>query len=496
MANTRSWLGAARSSLPICSGRLTIRAVERLLFLSLFVALAAGGQSQKPNFVFLLGEGQGWNSLSVEMDPDVPESKSTSFRTPSFERLAAKGMRFARFYAPSPRCTPSRASYFTGKSPAQLGMTFVTVRTGSNVRLKAPEALLEMPAEETTVAELLKAAGYATAHFGKWHVGRQLHPRDHGFEESDGATNNGGPDNAVHPNPTQAYRIAGRGMDFMERQVKAGKPFYVQMSQYGGRDPEDARPETVAEVRSWGIHDHAREVGAAAVALDVDITVGRVLDKLEQLGIDGNTYVLYTTDHGTPGRGNGPLANGKGTVWEGGLRVPLLVAGPGIEPGSVSLVRAWGADLVPTIAELAGVESKLPTGVEGGSLADVLRSGGEGEVERPREEMVFHFPHYDGDPLGPASAIILNSYKLIRFYESATPKLFDLSKDRGERNDLAVAMPEKVAELDARLSEYLEEVGAELPTVNAEFDPSKPVSEIRLGGGRRNRGDRRGGRRR
>jgi arylsulfatase A-like enzyme len=467
---------------------------QRLWIWILAGAAALPAQQKQPNFVFLLGEGQGWNSLSVAMDPDVPESKSATFRTPNFERLAAEGMRFANFYAPSPRCTPSRAAYFTGKSPARLGMTFVTVRTGDNLRLKAPEPLLEMPAEETTIAEMLESAGYATAHFGKWHVGRRLDPREHGFDESDGATNNGGPDNVAHPNPTQAYRIAERGTDFIERQAKAGKPFYVQMSQYGGRDPEDARPETVAKVRAWGLGGE-REIGAAAVALDVDITVGMILEKLDELGIAGNTYVLYTTDHGTPGRDNGPLANGKGTVWEGGLRVPLLVAGPGVEPGSVSRVRAWGADLVPTIADLAGVERGLPADIDGGSLAAVLHSGGVGEVERLREEMVFHFPHYDGDPLGPASAIVSGSYKLIRFYELDRPKLFDLSQDPGERNDLAAAMPEKAAELDGRLTAYLAEVGAKLPAPNAAFDPSKPVSENRLGGGRRNRGQRRGARR-
>ncbi len=462
----------------------------RLILLLLGAGVSLAGQSARPNFVFLLGEGQGWNSLSVAMDPEVPESKSATFRTPNFERLAASGMRFARYYAPSPRCTPSRATYFTGKSPAQLDMTFVTVRTGPNVPLLSPEALLEMPAEETTIAELLQSAGYATAHFGKWHVGRRLDPREHGFDESDGATNNGGPDNAVHPNPEQAYGIAERGMDFMERQAEAGKPFYLQMSQYGGRSFEDARPETVAKVKSWGPGLNDRDAGAAAVALDVDITVGKILDKLEELGIDGDTYVFYTTDHGSPGARTGPLTLGKGTVWEGGLRVPLLFAGPGIEAGAVSRVRVWGADLVPTIAELAGVEAELPAGVEGGSLANLLHSGAAGEVRRPREEMVFHFPHYDFDPLGPASAIILGSYKLIRFYEADEPRLFDLSRDPSEQRDLAAAMPAKATELESRLTAYLAEIGGNLPVANADFDRSRPVTRQRPGGGRRDRGDR------
>ncbi|MCB1020078.1 MAG: sulfatase-like hydrolase/transferase, partial [Acidobacteria bacterium] len=184
----------------------------RVALQALLLALAAHPGAlraqQPPNFVFLLGEGQGWNSLSVAMDPDVPGSKSATFRTPNFERLAAAGMRFANFYAPSPRCTPSRATYFTGKTPALLRMTFVSAWTPDNPRLSTPAPVLEMPVEETTIAELLRAQGYATAHFGKWHVGRRLTPRDHGFDESDGPTNNGGPDNVAHPNPAQAYGIA------------------------------------------------------------------------------------------------------------------------------------------------------------------------------------------------------------------------------------------------------------------------------------------------
>ncbi|MCP5117385.1 MAG: sulfatase-like hydrolase/transferase, partial [bacterium] len=370
---------------------------------------------QRANFVFIQGEGQGWNSTSVQLDPDVPGSKSSFFRTPGLERLAAGGIRFARFYAPSALCTPSRATYFTGKSPAQLHMTFVSLRTGPNTKLTPPEPLLEMPLEETTIAELLKSQGYATAHFGKWHVGRRNPPSRHGFDESDGATSNGGPENVRSPNPKEAYGITERGIDFMARQVKAGKPFYVQMSHYGGRGAQDARPGTYKKVLGWTDGREARNSGAAAVIFDMDITIGMVLDKLDELGVADRTYVIYTTDHGTPGRSNGPLAQGKGTIWEGGLRVPLFVRGPGIEAGALSRVRATGVDLFPTVADLAGVDKPWPEGIEGGSLAPVLMNSGQGAVKRPREEFVVHFPHYDRDPLGPASAILLGRFKLLRF---------------------------------------------------------------------------------
>ncbi len=161
-----------------------------LIFLVATLALGA----ERPNFVFIQGEGQGWNSTSVLMDPAVSESKNAYFRTPNLARLAERGMRFANFYAPSPRCTPSRAAYFTGKSPAMLGMTFVSLRSGANAKVIEPLPQLEMPREETTIAEVLRDSGYATAHFGKWHVGR-TDPREHGFEDNDGANNNGGPEN-------------------------------------------------------------------------------------------------------------------------------------------------------------------------------------------------------------------------------------------------------------------------------------------------------------
>ncbi len=464
-----------------------------LILLAALVASAAG----EPNFVFIQGEGQGWNSTSVRMDPEVPESRNDYFQTPNLERLAEGGIRFANFYAPSPRCTPSRATYFTGKSPAKLGMTFVNLRSGPNVKLVEPTPALEMPLEETTIAEILRDSGYATAHFGKWHVGRRS-PVEHGFDETDGANNNGGPVNVGSPNPKQAYGITEQGLRFIESKAKAGRPFYIQMSHYGGRSSADARESTNEIISGWPASRgrNERDTGAAAVIFDMDITIGMVLDKLEELGIADETYVFYTTDHGTPGSGNRPLALGKGTVWEGGLRVPLFFRGPGIKPGSVSRVRATGVDLVPTVAELASVAYKLPRDVEGGSLAAVLTDNGRGTVSRLREEIVFHFPHYDYDPLGPASAMLSGDYKLIRFYKEPDKlRLFNIRNDPYERNNLSSAMPERLDALEGMLDAYLSSVDAGLPRINANFDPNQDVSRPERGG-RQRRGDREQGTRR
>ena len=454
-----------------------------VLLLILF-ATSCGAKTAHPNFVVVLGEGHGWSSTSVRMDDAVPESKSAFVRTPNLEKLAQGGMRFANYYAPSPRCTPSRAALLIGKSPAQLQMTFVgegKKESGGTPagRVITPSALMELPTGETTIAEALKGAGYATAHFGKWHVGRES-PSGHGFDESDGPTNNGGPDNVENPHPKQLYGMTERGMDFMARQVKAGKPFYLQMSHYASRKGGDASPQALAAVKAWGDKLSERESAEAAADLDLDIAFGMILKKLEELGIANNTYVIFTTDHGTPGK-NPPFAGGKGTVSEGGLRVPFIIRGPGIQPGACSHVRATGVDLFPTLAELAQIREPLPKGLEGGSLASVFSHAGAGAVTRPREEFVVHFPHYDKDAIGPASAIYKGDLKLIRVYETGALQLFDIAQDPGERHDLAAERPAKVKELDRRLTDYLAAISAQMPQANPDFDASKAVPPERHG---------------
>lgn len=433
------------------------------LMLSVSCAFCAEAPSApKPNFIVIMAEAQGWSNTSVMMDDRIPESKSRIFTTPAVERLAREGMRFTSGYAASPRCTPSRAALFTGRSPAELHMTYVgqgrgegTVRTA----LLPPEPVLELPASTVTVAELLKGAGYTTAHFGKWHVGR-TDPARHGFDQSDGATGNGGPDNVASPNPKQAFGMTERGIAFVTAAQRAGQPFYLQLSHY----PNQERKEAVGRP----------ERGAKADSDEIDQTVGLLLAALDRLGLAANTYVFYTADHGAQGRvGNAPLSGGKGAVLEGGLRVPFLVRGPGIAGNVCSRVPVTACDLLPTIADLAAA-GPAPREVEGGSLVPVLRdAAGRGRVARPREELVFHFPHYDLGNGGPATAILVGSLKLIRNYEQGTRRLFDLERDPAEANDLATTQPEKAAELDARLTAYLQAVNAQLTKANPNYDPAK-----------------------
>ncbi|HEY2573121.1 MAG TPA: sulfatase-like hydrolase/transferase, partial [Verrucomicrobiaceae bacterium] len=419
--------------------------------------------AERPNFVLILGEAQGWASMSEPLDDrNIEGSRSDFIRTPNLDKLARAGTRFSDFYAASPRCTPTRAALVTGRSPATLHMTFVkeggsetVVHSGDKVMV--PQALMELPLEIDTMAAILKRAGYATAHFGKWHLGRRS-PREHGFDENDGANGNEGPDRVESPNPKQAYAIAKLGVDFITRQAQAGHPFFLQISEYPCRGEEMATPEMVESVkRRLGTRMDFRRVGLAAGDEEMDKTIGQVLAKLGELGLMRNTYVIYTADHGAQGhRANGALTSGKGTVWEGGLRVPLLVAGPGVRIGAFSHARASTVDLFPTVIELAGLNlDVLPKGIEGGSLAGILKQGDSATVKRPCEELVIHFPHYDMDDLGPASVVLWRQYKMIRFFEEdSRRRLFDLSKDAGEEHDLAAAHPDVVAEMDRRMNDF------------------------------------------
>lgn len=481
-------------------------------FLLALVALAqeptAQNAAPRPNFVFVLGEGEGWSSTSVDLDGREPSHARPAGLTPALESLAAEGVRMSAFYASCPRCTPSRASFLTGISPAKLHMTYVN-EGGSNRResedasprkLAPPSPLAQLPLETPTTASVLRAAGYATAHFGKWHVGR-ADPTRHGFELSDGPNSNQGPERGVEPNPTQSLAITERGLEFVRAQVKLGKPFFLQLSHYGVGGEDEVTPQSLQAARKLLPDARGKALASAAGMRDLDTSLARVLAALKELGIADETYVIYSADHGTPGgaggrsRANPPLSGGKGSVSEGGVRVPLIVRGPRVRKGEVSAVRASAMDLLPTLAELAGAPlapAEKPddrSAVEGGSLVPVLFDGDGAEVRRPREELVVHFPHYDLDNGGPASALWWREWKLVRNYDTDERRLYDIVADREEAHDLAAQKPEVAKELEARLDAYLKAVDAQMPT--ALEDGGAPAPERRAREGKRKqRGER------
>jgi|GEM_PF-204079 arylsulfatase A-like enzyme/cytochrome c2 len=440
----------------------------------------------RPNFVFVLfeGTGAGWASTSVAMDDRLPDAKAAAGLTPSLERLAREGMRFSDFYVSAPRCTPARASFLAGMSAAKLGMTYVNeggrgkrqeqkpgrgrkqARPSGPTKLLPPRSVAELPREVQTIPEVLRDAGYATAHFGKWHVGRAA-PAEHGFDVHDGANSNRIRGSDQKPNPEQAVAITDRGIRFAREQAEAGKPFYLQLSHYGGGTEDESRPETRQALAAQLRGMRGKTAWQTAILRDIDTEVGRLLDALDAAGLADDTYVVVSFDHGAAGRNaNLPLAGGKGSVMEGGVRVPFFVRGPSVPAGSCSHVRASSADLLPTLAALGGVD-RLPEDVEGATLARVW-SDPDAAVERDDETFVLHFPHYDLGS-GPASAIYRGDFKLTRRYEDGRDLLFDLRRDPGERRDLAAQRRDLVDELGSALDDYLRRIEAKLPTANPEY---------------------------
>lgn len=473
-----------------------IRTTSVALAAALTTTLAAAPPG-RPNIVLLLSDDQGWCGLSVPMHPEMPNSKSDFHRTPNLEKFAAQGMRFSDAYAPAPVCSPTRISLQTGMSPARLRWTKAAPPVPGQ-RLIEAESRRSIRADEVTIAELLKQAGYATAHYGKWHLSGGG-PAAHGFDESDGDTGNRDADPFVDPNPVDIFGMGERAATFMAKHSQAGTPFFVQMSYHALHRAENALRATRASYQKLPPGRMHRDPARAAITTDLDTGVGRLLETIDRLGIAGSTYVIYTSDNGEgggggPGKGQGavrPLAAGKGGVWEGGIRVPLIIRGPGIEPGSWCRQRVVGYDFFPTFCRWAEVKKPLPKDVDGGDISHLLRGSTE-PVQRPREELVFHFPHYQGDT--PHSAILSGRYKLLKFYETGRRLLFDLAADIGERNDLATSRPELAERLETRLAEHLKEVGAAMPRPDPNHDPAQAAAAPPERRGRGKKEGNRGGR--
>jgi len=456
--------------------------MSRLVFVLSFSVFSIGfAEAQSPNIVLVLTDDQGWGATSVLMDENVPQSRSDYIKTPSLEKLAARGMVFSQGYAPHPNCSPSRYSILTGKSPALLQMSDIVGRHKGPFfegnRVIPPPHVDDIADEEITIAEWIKQhrPEYATAHFGKWHINGGG-PERHGFDADSGATGNreGKRDD---PDPKRIFSITKSGNEWMETQVKAGKPFYLQLSHYATHLALYSRKETLEEVEARTPGKRHNQAEYAAMAQDLDTGLGMTLDKIRELGIEDNTYVIYLGDNGSyplpnPGNTNGPLHGWKATLWEGGIRVPFIVAGPGVSQGR-SRERVVGYDLFPTIADWLGLGS-VPDGQEGGSLAKVLSGEPNARVSRANPFLVFHFPHYQLQKGGqPSTALYQGDYKLIKFWETGDYHLYNLKKDLDESENLSKTDTNRTVRMSLLLDDYLRSIRAGIPTVNTQFDPKK-----------------------
>lgn len=455
---------------------------------------ASSRRRRKPSFVFFLIDDLGWKDLGCY--------GSTFYKTPNIDRLAAQAMRFTNAYAACPVCSPTRASIMTGKYPARLG---ITQWIGGPQK---PTAYREyMPLEEVTIAEALKEAGYATGFVGKWHLAsrgedrRKYYPDRQGFDVNIGGNQWGAPPTYFYP-----YERGNRSLETMPPGGEPGeyltdrltdeslrflegnrdKPFLLYLSHYAVHTPLQAKEELVRKYRDkaddletpegsrfkpvYGpyktrmVQDHAVY---AAMIQSVDESVGRVLAKVEELGLERDTIVIFMSDNGglsTVAREgptcNLPLRAGKGWLYEGGIREPMLVKWPGVvEGGRVCDVPVTSTDFYPTMLEMAGLSLKPRQHVDGVSLTPLLR--GTGSLDR--EAIYWHYPHYHGSGNRPGGAIRAGEYKLIEWYENGRIELYDLKQDPSERRDLASVRPEKAAELRRRLHAWREQVGARMP---------------------------------
>lgn len=417
-----------------------------------------------PNIVFILCDDLGVNDLHCYGRED--------HRTPNLDRLAREGTRFTTAYAAQPICSPSRAAILTAKFPARLHLTtYLPGRADSSAqKLLHPPIRREIGLEEKSLARHFKDAGYITAAIGKWHVGGAgFGPAEHGFDVVHAGT----------PNTTPSATEGSKGEYDLTRAAEKfiadnrARPFLLYLAHHTPHIPYKATPERIA-AQAPG----AFEPVYAAVIETLDDTVGRVLARLDQLGLREQTLVIFTSDNGglhVPEGGHGrvthntPFRAGKGFLYEGGLRIPLIVRWPGrVAAGAVIDAPVVNTDWIPTLLELAGFSA--PSGLDGGSFASLLTGRGPA----PRTAFFWHFPHYNNQGGRPGGAMREGDWKLVEYYDAPdAPELYRLSDDIGERHNVAAAHAERVRAMRAALAAWRTSVQAQANRPNPNFDPAR-----------------------
>lgn len=442
-------------------------------------AWPASAAGKKPNFVFILIDDMGWR--------DIGCASSTFYETPNIDRLASQGMRFTNAYAACPVCSPTRASIVFGKYPQRTGVTnFIPgSRAGRNSKLVEPPNTMQVALEEVAIAEALKPAGYVSASIGKWHMGgKEYYPDKQGFDISfvTGGSHwkwNVNPPYKPEPGEYLADRLTDEGEKFIEE--NKDKPFLLYLAHFAVHIPLEAKKEILAkyEAKPKPAEGQNNAIYAAMIE-SVDQSVARIMRKIEELKIADRTVIFFMSDNGglsvkegpnTPSTTNAPLRAGKGYLYEGGVREPMIVRWPGaVKPGSVCNVPVISVDFYPTMLEMARVKPPRKHHLDGISLVPLLKQSGSIK----RDAIFWHYPHYGNQGGKPGGAVRQGDYKLIEFYEDGHLELYNLKDDVSETNNLADKMPEKAAELRRLLDAWRKDVGAKIPTPNSKYDPSKP----------------------
>lgn len=447
--------------------------------------------SERLNVVVILADDLGWSDLGCY--------GSKYHRTPNLDRLAAEGMRLTQAYAAAPICSPSRAAILTGKHPARLNLTdWLPGRPDRpDQKLLRPRIVQQLPAGETTLPAALKAAGYTTGHIGKWHLGGEGSlPQQRGFSSNIAGDQTGSPRSYFAPYQNRQGRMPGleqapEGEYLTDRltaeaekflEANRDRPFFLYLAHYAVHIPLRAKADLVAKYKKGPPGEQGNPLYAAMIE-SLDDSVGRVLKKLAELKLADRTLVIFTSDNGglcviegpnTPPTINSPLREGKGHLYEGGLRVPLIIRWPGvIKPGGICPEPVCGIDFLPTILEACGVkcESK-PDGI---SLIPALK----GKALK-RHALYWHYPHYSNQGGRPGSAVRAGDFKLIEFLESGRRELFDVKKDPGESRNLSENQPKLVEELGRKLAAWRKEVGARMMKPNPEFVPNPQAADASI----------------
>jgi arylsulfatase A-like enzyme len=441
----------------------TVTKLQLVCAISAFTALTAlaAATPPPPNIVFILADDLGPNDLACY--------GRREHHTPNLDRLAEEGSRFLCAYVAQPICSPSRAAILTGRAPARLHLTtYLPGRADCpSQKLLHPAIEQQLPLPERTLAECLRDAGYATACIGKWHLGGTgFLPTDQGFDLYYSG-------NAVtKPSPAEGgkgeYDLTARAIEFM--QTNRDRPFFLYLAHNSPHISYTAKSELIAKYAS------AFEPVYAALIETLDDTVGLLLAKLDALGLRDRTIVIFTSDHGglhVPEgphariTHNTPLRAGKGYLYEGGLRVPLIVRWPGHFPaGRLIDTPVINTDWLPTLTEISG--ARTPRDLDGVSLASLLVGRGP-----PKPRLFYwHFPHYTNQGSQPAGAIRDGDWKLVEHYEDGRTELFNIATDISEATDLSAREPRRVAQLKQQLAAWRQRVGAQTNAPNPAFDPS------------------------
>ena len=439
-----------------CLGRVSLG----LLAMCACSAMATSAETP-PNIVLILADDLGSHDLGCY--------GRAEHHTPNLDRLAAQGARFTNSYAAQSVCSPTRLSIMTGKSPARSHLTtFLPGRADCDAQmLLHPDIRQQLPLEEITLAERLKGAGYTTGCFGKWHLGNAgYEPTDQGFDVYQKGSSSTTPSDVE--GGKGEFGLTNGAIEFIDENRE--KPFFVYLAHNSPHIPYAAKSELIE--RNSG----AFEPVYAAVIESLDETVGLLLKKLDDAKLTDNTIVVFTSDNGglhvNEGpheriTDNSPCRAGKGFLYEGGIRTPLLIRWPGHVPAGATIdTPVISTDLPLTLLDLAG--QSVPSGLDGVSFAALSR--GQGELAE--RSLFWHLPHYTNQGSRPSGAVRQGAWKLIEHYEDGRVELCNLDNEPSERNDLAASQKERAAAMRKALEDWLNEVGAQRNTANPDFDRS------------------------